>query len=159
MEVTQLESNLDEVVITSYEGEYDENTGEYVGFATAKLDNGCTYEGSFLHGLFHGKGKFSWPDGVIYEGDFYLNGLSGNGSFTFIDGSVYVGQVQNGKRHGQGKLTNSLGQIYDGMWHHGTRHGTGKMFYNDEQTIHYTVRHFSVCKKCIIETPKFLLNL
>lgn len=141
MEVIHLESNLNEVVVTNFEGDYDEDTGEYVGFGTIKLDNDCTYEGQFLNGMFHGKGKFSWPDGVVYEGDFYRNSLVGQGSYSYPDGSIYVGGILDGKRHGQGKLTNSVGQIYEGSWVAGMRHGVGKMCYNEEQTIVY-----SVCK-------------
>lgn len=144
MEVTHLEAILNEVVIVNYDGEYDDDMGEYTGMAVAKLDNECTYEGNFLKGMFHGKGKFTWSDGVTYEGDFYRNRIQGQGSYTFTDGSIYVGEVKDGKRHGQGKLTNSAGQIYDGAWKDGRRHGVGKMFYNEEQTIIYTVSSFSL---------------
>lgn len=145
MEVSHLESNLNEVVIASYEGEVDDVTGEYTGFATAKLDNECFYEGNFQKGFFHGKGKFTWADGVVYEGDFFRNRLEGQGTYSYTDGSVYVGAVKDGKRHGQGKLTNSGGQIYDGAWKNGQRHGVGKQIYNEEQTIVYTVRVQQYC--------------
>lgn len=41
-----------------------------IGNGNAALDNNSNYVGKFKHGLFHGKGRFTWPDGVIYEGDF-----------------------------------------------------------------------------------------
>ncbi len=149
MEVTYLESNLNEVVIVNYDGEQDEITGQYTGLAVAKLDNDCIYEGNFVKGLFHGKGKFTWSDGVIYEGEFYRNQMQGQGTYYYTDGSVYVGAVKDGKRHGQGKLTNSGGQIYDGAWQEGQRHGVGKMFYNEDQTITYTVR-FTFSNSCLL---------
>ena len=50
-------------------GEFDEETGTlFHGAGSAILDNGCTYEGSFKNGLFHGKGKFAWTDNVTFEG-------------------------------------------------------------------------------------------
>eukprot|EP01039_Chlorochromonas_danica_P006857 gene6857-7578_t len=136
-EVKSLEPNLTEVIISSYEGEYDEENGEYCGEGIAKLDNECQYEGNFQKGFFQGKGKFTWPDGVIFEGDFDHNTLIGKGTYTYPDGSVYFGDIYNGKRHGQGKLTTSMGQIYEGEWQDGVRHGQGKMIYNQEQSLIY----------------------
>ena len=40
------------------------------GTGAALLDNSSQYNGKFRYGLFHGKGRFTWPDGVSYDGDF-----------------------------------------------------------------------------------------
>jgi hypothetical protein len=103
-QIESLETALTEVVITSYEGEYDEDTGECSGQATAKLDNGCLYEGFFKCGMLHGRGKFTWPDGVVYEGDLHYNEFTGKGSYSYIDGTVYTGDVLMGLRHGTGTM-------------------------------------------------------
>lgn len=139
MKVEALESNLTDIVVSNYEGDYDEETGEYTGQAVAKLDNETQYEGVFQKGLFHGKGKFTWSDGVSYEGEFKLNALDGKGTYTYADGSVYVGDISDGKRHGHGKLTTSAGQVYEGDWKDGMRHGKGKMSYTNEKAVTYTV--------------------
>jgi hypothetical protein len=139
MQVDHLEAVLGDVVITAYEGEYDDENGEYSGPGIAKLDNENNYEGEFDKGFFHGKGKFTWSNGMNYEGDFSYNKITGSGTYTYLDGSTYVGQVLDGKRHGNGKLTTSIGQIYDGEWENGKRHGNGKMIYNEDGNYHYTV--------------------
>ncbi|RYG98470.1 hypothetical protein EON65_51375 [archaeon] len=158
MKVEALESNLIDVVVTNYDGDYDEETGEYSGQAIAKLDNETQYEGVFQKGLFHGKGKFTWSDGVTYEGEFKLNALHGKGTYTYADGSVYAGDISDGKRHGQGKLTTSAGQVYEGEWKDGMRHGKGKMSYTNEKAVTYTVSllHVAVifivyaCMACLL---------
>lgn len=139
-EIDSLECDLDDVIIVSYEGDVQDDTGAYHGMGCAILDNDCMYEGEFVQGLFHGKGKFTWPDGVSYEGDFYRNHLTGVGTYTYVDGSTYVGDVLDGKRSGNGKLTNSIGQVYEGSWRDGKRNGPGRMYYNEEMTILYTVK-------------------
>ncbi len=140
MIVDHIEPVLSDVVITSYEGDYDDDTGEFHGMGYAKLDNECQYEGKFKNGKFHGKGKFTWANGVVYEGDFQDNQITGTGTYTYIDGSIYTGQVLNGKRHGNGKLVNSLQQSYEGEWKHGLRHGVGRMSFTEEGTMIYHVR-------------------
>ena len=83
-----MEPVLDEVIIIQYDGEFDKKTKTYhgliiklvsyhiyfrysiLGTGTALLDNSSQYSGKFRYGLFHGKGRFTWPDGVSYDGDF-----------------------------------------------------------------------------------------
>lgn len=139
MQIDHLEAILGDVVITVYEGEYDEENGEYSGPGIARLDNENVYEGDFVKGLFHGHGKFTWANGMSYEGDFKRNKITGQGTYNYLDGSTYVGSVFDGKRHGQGKLTTSAGQIYEGDWKMGKRHGNGKMIYNEEGNYVYSV--------------------
>jgi hypothetical protein len=143
MIVEHLEAVLTEVLIISYEGDTDEETGEFHGQGIAKLDNDCSYEGGFLNGKLHGKGRFVWSNGLTFEGDFAHNCISGSGTYGYIDGSIYSGQVLNGKRHGNGKLVNSLQQVYEGEWKNGERHGVGRMSYNDDQTLVYHVSFVS----------------
>jgi len=138
MQIDHLEAILGDVVITVYEGEYDEENGEYSGPGIARLDNENVYEGDFAKGLFHGHGKFTWANGMSYEGDFKRNKITGQGTYNYLDGSTYVGSVFDGKRHGQGKLTTSAGQIYEGDWKMGKRHGNGKMIYNEEGNYAYS---------------------
>eukprot|EP00597_Dinobryon_sp_UTEXLB2267_P012910 CAMPEP_0170112662 /NCGR_PEP_ID=MMETSP0020_2-20130122/9312_1 /TAXON_ID=98059 /ORGANISM="Dinobryon sp., Strain UTEXLB2267" /LENGTH=831 /DNA_ID=CAMNT_0010338641 /DNA_START=18 /DNA_END=2513 /DNA_ORIENTATION=- len=133
-----MESALGEVIIISYEGEYDKKTGTYHGNGTANLDNNSSYVGKFKHGLFHGKGRFSWPDGVIYEGDFEHGVMVGKGTYTWSDGSSYIGDIKAGKRDGVGKFMGSSKQIYEGEWRMGKRNGQGKIFYNLEKTVTYS---------------------
>lgn len=53
-----------------YEGDWVNSRAHGLGKETTKLG---TYEGYFLYGKKHGKGKFKYPDGSIYEGEFAHN--------------------------------------------------------------------------------------
>lgn len=144
MIVDCIEPSLDEVVISSYEGDMHEsgtggpNSIYYDGAGTASLSNGCRYEGSFRKGMFHGRGVLSWPDGVKFEGSFESGRLNGRGAYEWHDGSTYVGSIRDGLRHGNGKFTGSSGQSYEGEWISGKRSGQGKLWYNEEHTVMYT---------------------
>lgn len=140
MLVDQIEPSLGEVIIVSYDGGSNSESGSYEGNGTAVLDNDCKYEGEFRNGMFHGKGIFTWPRGVKFEGDFEAGQILGKGSYEWSDGSIYVGEVRGGLRHGPGKFTGSSGQVYEGEWASGMRHGKGKIWYNEDRTIVYTVR-------------------
>ena len=62
------------------------------------------YEGEYLNGKRHGKGKeFNSYDGLIYEGE-YLNGKRHGKGKEFVRGYLtYEGEYLNGKRNGKGK--------------------------------------------------------
>ena len=49
------------------------------------------YEGEFVQGLKHGKGKLFFPNGSIYEGEFKANYQDGYGVYYFAKGKVYTG--------------------------------------------------------------------
>lgn len=46
-----------------YEGYLNLKTFLPEGEGTSKYPNDCIYEGEWLNGEFHGKGKFTWPNG------------------------------------------------------------------------------------------------
>ena len=55
----------------SYSGEYEDSL--YSGEGVAQFVGGNVYEGTFLAGRMHGKGKYRWTTDVEYEGDFRDN--------------------------------------------------------------------------------------
>lgn len=81
-----MESTMTELIVTSYEGEYNERefdddkyhavVGTLHGHGVAKVDNGCVYDGTFESGLMHGHGILTWSDGTTYNGDFHLGQVS-----------------------------------------------------------------------------------
>lgn len=140
MLVDCIEPKLGDVVITYYDGEYDESnpaTNSYDGHGVVNLDNGCIYDGNFKNGMFQGKGVFKWPNGVKFEGNFEFGNINGKGSYEWHEGSTYLGDVLNGLRHGNGKFICSTGQIYEGEWEYGKRCGYGKLWYNEDRTVTY----------------------
>lgn len=57
--------------------------------------NGDRYQGEYLMGKFHGKGRYYWSNDSVYEGEF-----------------------KNGMRNGYGvwRSQNNLGDIYEGTY-------------------------------------------
>lgn len=137
---------------------YDEDTiGNFSGTALLNFLNADLYEGDFIDGKMHGKGKFTFANGNVYEGNFIDGKIFGTVKFTFpngdvykgplvgnkpetliksalltyANGDVYTGHFKNGRMHGSGRLTYSNGDIYQGIFQNGLRHGSGKMTYEN----------------------------
>ena len=107
--------------------------------ATAKVkqtfDNGDVYEGDFVNGNFHGKGKYTYADGTFYEGDFVNDKFHGKGKYTAPDGKIFEGDWKDGVFIGssapsskpvKGKKTFDDGSVYEGDLVNGKMHGKGK---------------------------------
>ena len=88
--------------------------------------------------MFHGIGRFAWPDGVVYEGELVEGEFTGKGTYNWPDGSSYEGGVRNTLRHGTGSFQRPDGQKYDGEWVDGLKDGKGRMVYNEKATVVYT---------------------
>ena len=109
------------------------------------------YEGSFLNGQLHGKGKVNWDHipysklrAFSYEGTFVNNVIDeGIGSFRYLDSSIYTGSIKNSMRNGKGKLEFSesnntfcffngyliKAKYYDGFWENDFMEGKGELNY------------------------------
>ncbi|WP_139365140.1 MORN repeat-containing protein [Litchfieldia alkalitelluris] len=86
------------------------------------------YEGEFLNGKRHGKGK-EFLDGFIYIGEFIEGKKHGEGTEVCKNTKtwIYKGQYSEDKRHGQGK-ERSNGFLYQGYFKEGNRTGYGKVY-------------------------------
>jgi len=81
-----------------------------------RYSTGGYYNGEWLGGLRHGKGKMQWKDGAYYEGQWEYGIACGQGKFQHASGDVYVGNWYNNKCHGKGKYSDGKGASYDGDW-------------------------------------------
>lgn len=63
---------------------------------------GTVYEGEFLRGLRHGKGKFHTSQGHTYIGEYCNDVMEGMGIYSFLNGDEYQGQFAQGQFHGKG---------------------------------------------------------
>ena len=130
--------------ILEYEGEYlygikwNGKGYDLKGNIIYELKNGCgnikeyneenflVYEGEFLDGRRHGKGKEylgRWFNYVVFEGG-YLNGeRNGKGKEFDIDGKIiYEGEYLNGERNGKGKEYDEEGKIiFEGEYINGEK--------------------------------------
>eukprot|EP01102_Stenamoeba_stenopodia_P020946 TRINITY_DN8322_c0_g1_i1.p1 TRINITY_DN8322_c0_g1~~TRINITY_DN8322_c0_g1_i1.p1 ORF type:complete len:1150 (+),score=232.72 TRINITY_DN8322_c0_g1_i1:180-3629(+) len=69
--------------------------------------NGDTYEGEFVNGKRHGKGKYTFSSGDVFEGQHEQGQFSGYGTYRYVNGDVYNGQFKCGVFEGQGVFTGS----------------------------------------------------
>ena len=63
------------------------------------------YEGDFVDGKWHGKGKKYYESGaLLYEGDYADHRAHGKGKWYYESGKLfYEGDFVDGNRHGKGK--------------------------------------------------------
>jgi len=117
------------------------------------------YEGDFLHGMRHGKGKYEFRD-EVYEGEWKWDQRHGWGSFKGSDGIeikgewqqgkphgfasvvdqkgtvVYEGEFKDGKRHGLGRQLFEIGDMYDGGWQNGRLHDRGVYYFTNGDRLY-----------------------
>jgi lysozyme len=83
------------------------------------LEDGSSYEGSWLAGKMHGEGIHMSPEGEIYEGSFVEGRRDGHGRAKYKDGSEYEGLWKDDLRHGTGSYRSPKGNVYEGEWRYG----------------------------------------
>jgi hypothetical protein len=92
--------------------------------------NESLYEGEFLAGKYHGRGRISGP-GYVYEGEFVGGVRSGKGKEVLETGDQYEGTFARGVREGHGTLrsvaADGLEASYEGEFKNGLLHGAGKL--------------------------------
>ncbi|XP_022804577.1 MORN repeat-containing protein 1-like [Stylophora pistillata] len=63
----------------------------FTSVKTIFVNSLITITGEFGNNMFHGFGKYTWPDGSYYEGNFNENKLEGQGTFTDVKSQVWYG--------------------------------------------------------------------
>ena len=72
------------------------------GYGKSTFRNGFfQYEGEWLEGKMHGRGKLMFGDGGFFEGEFRYNEITGSGLRRWPNGSEYSGEFVMGELHGQ----------------------------------------------------------
>nr|XP_061831494.1 ankyrin repeat and MYND domain-containing protein 1-like [Nerophis lumbriciformis] len=95
------------------------------GFGVQERLDGSTYEGEFVHGLKHGKGRYTWKSGEFYEGSFYKDYRHGDGVYCWPSGNKFIGRFYLNWREGYGKHLFPDGAIFEGLYHSDQRFGPG----------------------------------
>jgi hypothetical protein len=85
---------------------------------------GARYEGAWLGGKPHGKGRMDWPDGGWHEGAWRGGERHGRGRHTGPRGAVQEGVWARGRLEGRGRLVEE-GAQYEGGLEEGRPHGHG----------------------------------
>ena len=107
-------------------------SGQRHGRGTYRFPNQFyRYEGDFVHGEAHGRGRLSMADGGYYEGDFANDEITGSGERLWSDGRKYVGAFDMGEMHGPGTLTFPDGATFTGGFERNVRVGRGALVAQD----------------------------
>lgn len=85
----------------------------------------CVYQGEFVNGQLHGKGRMTYRSGRVYEGDFAENAPDGFGEEVFENGDRYIGRYRRGFKAGQGVYSYSNGDVYKGEFADNKPNGRG----------------------------------
>ncbi len=88
----------------SYTGEIKDGKPNGMGVAKYKSGNTVRYVGSFLNGMYNGKGTMFFKDGIFLTGEWKNGKLNGKGSFLSETGILYIGEFVNGVKQGKGIL-------------------------------------------------------
>jgi hypothetical protein len=78
--------------------------------------DGGTYNGAWVNGEPHGRGRIDWEDGSWYNGDWREGKRTGEGTKRWANDDVYVGGFSRGNRHGTGEMRYANGDRYEGAW-------------------------------------------
>ncbi|KAL5255960.1 hypothetical protein ACHWQZ_G011243 [Mnemiopsis leidyi] len=113
----------------TYEGDWLE--GVKHGKGKLSMRDGGYYDGDFVNGEITGKGERLWSNGNIYVGEFEQGELCGTGQMKYSDGRRYTGQWTGNKYEGKGTLHSGEGDIYTGHFHLHKRHGDGEQVWAD----------------------------
>eukprot|EP00934_Nitzschia_sp_Nitz4_P002641 Nitzschia sp. Nitz4//scaffold104_size75438//43123//45732//NITZ4_005659-RA/size75438-processed-gene-0.75-mRNA-1//-1//CDS//3329532395//2631//frame0 len=160
---TSSQSSSDQAdAVKSYKGMWEFGLWEGQGFCT--LQNGDTYQGTFVQGERHGSGLYQWAPLAVaasatensqkikersYQGDFHHNQRHGHGVYTWktlvskspdetpiVESlSTYTGSFQEGQRHGHGTYQ-SPSLTYTGEWCQGQYHGYGVLELTSKGTVY-----------------------
>jgi hypothetical protein len=126
--VAALTAEMRKAIVPLQPGWRGEYRGEGAGDGFFTYDDGDTYEGQFLDGKKHGRGRYVEACGNIYEGPYLHDKMHGeHGTCTYANGNVYSGSFEQNKRHGAGRYVLASGDVYDGEWVDNKKHGTGTL--------------------------------
>ena len=99
--------------------------------------NNDQYEGEYVNGLFHGKGKYIFNTGNYYIGEWKNGKRDGKGKFYFRNHFLhYDGEWANDRSEGYGKIYYENGQYYIGQVKNSHRIGKGTSYYKNGNIIY-----------------------
>jgi hypothetical protein len=110
------------------EGAVTEEASPY-SYEEVVYDDGSSYKGNFVNGLYHGYGMLFWADGTIYDGDFANGYFHGEGTLTWPNGNIYKGEFRNNLQNGYGEMIWPDGTMFKGTFKDGNYTEDGEWVY------------------------------
>ena len=105
------------------------------GYHTEVYANGERYEGDFVNGKRHGRGRMEYANGDVYEGEYNMGKRHGQGTMTYAAGSSYTGAWENSVKSGKGRFVQASGEVYEGDFSGGTFDGFGTYTFKNGNTF------------------------
>lgn len=101
-----------------YEGGFNQNN-KFNGYGKCYWNNlNEMYEGEWVDGNIHGKGKYYYQNGSTYEGDYNMNKRHGYGQYIWNKTKYYVGGWKDDLQSGEGVYCKE-GIVVRGIWRKG----------------------------------------
>ena len=88
----------------NYSGEVKDGKPNGMGVALYKSGNVIRYAGSFVNGMYNGKGTMFFSGDAFLTGEWKNGKLNGKGTNLTATGALYVGDFANGIKSGKGIL-------------------------------------------------------
>ncbi|KAM8874305.1 ankyrin repeat and MYND domain-containing protein 1 [Spinachia spinachia] len=111
-----------------------ETDEEGQGLGAQQGPDGSRYEGGFVNGLKHGKGRYTWKSGEFYDGFFYKDYRHGEGVYSWPQGHKFTGKYYLNRKEGYGLQEFSDGATFQGLYHIEQRFGPGVFSHPDGRT-------------------------
>ena len=124
--------NINIISYKCFKGKYIIYQSKRYGKEYNGYNGNLIYEGEYLNGVRHGKGKeYKWNEILIYEGEYLYGKRNGKGKEYNYDGILYFeGEYLNGERNGKGKEFRNGKVIFEGEYINGIKwKGKGKKYY------------------------------
>lgn len=103
--------------------------GQMSGHCTVVYEDGSTYDGDFIEGMYDGQGCLKTLDGCVYNGGWKASRRHGHGVYCTSGGYRYEGEWVDGERHGPGRVVGVDRYILEGTFSHNDLEGEGMMKY------------------------------
>ena len=122
-------------VSVTYTGEIKDGKPNGMGVAKYKSGNAIRYVGSFLNGMYNGKGTMFFNNGAFLTGEWKNGKLNGKGSFLTDAGVLYIGDFVNGVKHGKGILFYKDNGMIMGNFSNDQLNGRGIQIFSDGSVV------------------------
>uniref|UniRef100_A0A3Q2E2D9 Ankyrin repeat and MYND domain containing 1 n=1 Tax=Cyprinodon variegatus TaxID=28743 RepID=A0A3Q2E2D9_CYPVA len=115
------------------------------GFGVQEWPDGSKYEGEFVEGLKHGKGRYTSRNGEYYEGFFYKDFKHGDAVYCWPTGHTFTGKFYLNRKEGYGHFSFPGGAVFQINCHNEVIHRLLDIGANIDQLNREGMSALAVC--------------
>jgi hypothetical protein len=119
----------------TYTGEVRDGKPNGMGVAHYSSGNVTRYVGSFVNGVYDGKGTMLFSNGAMLTGTWKNWKLNGKGANLTESGSLYIGEFADGVKNGQGILLSGNNDIAKGNFKNDKKDGRCISIWDDGSIV------------------------